>query len=66
MWYILLGYLIVSALFAILFWFILVASKRKDKEYPVDTPEESEDQVMDETADDLLVVNVTSPERSPK
>jgi hypothetical protein len=66
MWYIILGYLIVSALFAILFWFILIASKRKDEEHAVDSVEESEDKATDETADDLLVINVTSPEQLRK
>lgn len=66
MWYIILGYLIVSALFAILFWFILVASKRRDEEHPVESPEESEERAIDETADDLLVMNVTRPEQLRK
>jgi hypothetical protein len=66
MWYIILGYLIVSALFAILFWLILIASKRKDEEHPVESPDESEKQAIDETTDDLLVINVTSPDQLPK
>ena len=66
MWYIILGYLVVSALFAVLFWFILVASKRKDEIHPVESTEESEEQAIDETADDLLVMNVTRPEQLRK
>ena len=40
MWYITLGYLLVSAPFAILFWLILIVAKRKDESNAVDVSEE--------------------------
>jgi hypothetical protein len=40
MWYIILGYLLVSALFALLFWLLLIAAKRKEEETALDLPEE--------------------------
>ena len=46
MWYIILGYLLISAPFAILFWLILVVAKRSGERNTLDVleeePEESE------------------------
>lgn len=44
MWYIILAYLIVSALFAILFWLVLIVSKRSDQKTIDFSEDESEDQ----------------------
>jgi hypothetical protein len=40
MWYIILGYFLVSALLAILFWLALIVAKRSDERKTVDFPEE--------------------------
>jgi hypothetical protein len=40
MWYIILGYLVVSALFALLFWLVLIVAKRSDKKIDLDLSEE--------------------------
>jgi hypothetical protein len=39
MWYAILGYLLISALFAALFWFVLIVAKRSDKRNPLDFSE---------------------------
>jgi hypothetical protein len=36
MWYAILGYLLISGLCAILFWFALIVAKRSDKSSPLD------------------------------
>jgi hypothetical protein len=40
MWYIILGYLLVSALLATLFWLALIVAKRSDERRTIDSPEE--------------------------
>jgi hypothetical protein len=40
MWYIILGYLLVSALLAILFWLALIAAKRSDERSAINSSEE--------------------------
>jgi hypothetical protein len=40
MWYTILEYLLISALFAILFWFALIVAKRSDKNNPLDFSED--------------------------
>jgi hypothetical protein len=40
MWYIILGYLLFSALFAILFWLILIVAKRSDARTTLDFSED--------------------------
>ena len=40
MWYIILAYMIVSALFALLFWLVLIVSKRSDQKNPIDFSED--------------------------
>ena len=66
MFYIILAFLLVSALCAILFWFALIAAKRKDGENPVDSPEENEDKQIYDITDDLRLMNATSSEQLPK
>ncbi len=39
-WYIILGCMIVSALFAILFWLVLIVAKRSDEKNPLDFSED--------------------------
>ena len=36
MWYIIFGWLLISALFAVLFWFALIAAKRSDEKNRLD------------------------------
>jgi hypothetical protein len=40
MWYLILGYFLVSAFLAILFWLALIVAKRSDERKTVDFPEE--------------------------
>jgi hypothetical protein len=40
MWYIILGYLIVSALLALLFWLALIVAKRSDERKTIEFSEE--------------------------
>jgi hypothetical protein len=40
MWYIILGYLLVSALLATLFWLVLIVAKRSDERNTVDFSED--------------------------
>jgi hypothetical protein len=40
MWYIILGYLLVSALAAILFWLVLIVAKRSDERNTLDLSED--------------------------
>jgi hypothetical protein len=51
MWYIILGYFLVSGLLATLFWLALIVAKRSDERRTVDfSEEESQEREMHHTA----------------
>lgn len=51
MWSIILGYLLVSALFALLFWIVLIVARRKDEN---DVSEHSEEESADRELDHIV------------
>jgi hypothetical protein len=66
MWYIILGYLLVSAPVAILLWLVLIAAKRKDERDPVDSSEECEDRETYKIANKVLLMDFTNPKQPRK
>ena len=63
MWYIILGYLLVSALGAILFWLLLIAATRKDESSAIDSSKEYEDREMHQIANNALLMDFTEPKK---
>jgi len=66
MWYIIVGYLLVSALVAILFWLLLIASKRKDESNAIDSSKEYKAREMHQIANNALLMDFTEPKRLRK
>ena len=66
MWYIILGYLIVSAIFAILFWLVLIAAKRKDEGDSVESLDDSEEREIKLMNSSALRMDMTKPRVSRK
>ena len=62
MWYIILGYLLVSALFALLFWLLLIAAKRKGEGAALDLPEEQAEGIRSSDGSDARDIFI-SPNR---
>lgn len=63
MWYIILGYLLVSAPVAILFWLLLIVAKRKDESNAIDSSKEYEDGEMHQIANNALLMDFTKTKK---